>query len=315
MSSYVSQLVFSFVVFALGFAVESDVTLPMITTILAGTWYGCLYGCIIHRFPPWSASRQHGEGRLISATFRQLFSDLVDLRKKHPEAAKYLLALSILQNGLGTTVLTVSVSYLLEQLRISGMQNNILYLAILATGLGWGWVFRFLARKLSFRQLLLLIVADWIAFTAIISLAFVEPIDGKYNAYFLTMLVLGVVMVSPGLVWWYSVNWPAYMALIPASQLNQYAGIFTFVRLISLIPGPLIYTLLANAFHSASIGRRVGIASVGVWDVVAVPFILLIDFDRGMRHAGAVGAVGDNVVPDSTKGSVIGNPVTTEEKQ
>jgi MFS-type transporter involved in bile tolerance (Atg22 family) len=265
--------------------------------VAAGIWYGALYGRFIYKFPNWVPTRTATAGvSLCQHSFTTLLADLKDLTKKYPEAAKFLLALVFLQNGLGTTVLTVATSYLLEQLRMASLQVNLLYVIVLISGLAWGQLLRIASKKLSFRKLLLGVTLNWMVLIVIIVLAIYEPIDGNFaSGSFILILVLGLLMLAPGLVWWYSLAWPAFMSLIPEEQVNQYAGVYTFVRMVSLIPEPFIYAACSNAFTSASTGRRVGLASVAVWDVIAIPFILWINFEKGKRDCGRGDAAKANV--------------------
>ena len=73
--------------------------------------------------------------------------------------------------------------------------------------------------------------------------------------------------------------------LAPA-QVNQFGGLFTMVRTLGLIPQPLIYSVVQNVFNSASLGRQVGLLLMLVWDVLAIPLLLWVNFDKGHKEAG-----------------------------
>merc|ERR1719240_2468638 len=115
-------------------------------------------------------------------------------------------------------------------------------------------------------------------------------INGAWNAGFLVFLATSALLVAPGLTWYYSVYWPAFAMLVPAAQVNQFGGIFAMVRTLGLIPQPFIYLACANGFTSASEGRQVGILMMLEWDILAIPFLLWIDFDKGKAQADAANA-------------------------
>ena len=75
-----------------------------------------------------------------------------------------------------------------------------------------------------------------------------------------------MLLVSPNLVWWFAFQWPAFMALIPEAQVNQFSGLFTFIRTFAAVwhSGP-IYVALATGLSSANTGRQVGVLTMLVW--------------------------------------------------
>ena len=89
----------------------------------------------------------------------------------------------------------------------------------------------------------------------------------RASPIFLSCAVLAVVALclAPALTWWFSIYWPAFMALVPEAQVNQYAGVFNTTRLFGLIwhSGP-IYTALVQSMPSAADGHRLGLLSMRV---------------------------------------------------
>ena len=49
--------------------------------------------------------------------------------------------------------------------------------------------------------------------------------------------------------------------------------------------GP-IYTACVSSLASASAGHRLGMLTMVGWDLLAIPFLLWVDFDKGRREAG-----------------------------
>merc|ERR1719152_1061760 len=77
------------------------------------------------------------------------------------------------------------------------------------------------------------------------------------------------------------------MTLVPEERVNQFSGLFTFVRTFASVwqAGP-IYVSLTTAFGSANTGRQVGLLSMLAWDALALPLLLWIDFRKGREQAG-----------------------------
>jgi len=305
--SYFSQFLLVIVALAAIFALSAP--LPgILMTLICGVWYLVLYSYIIHKLHARPAKRERNGKGLIAASFGPLLRDIRCLFSNHPEAAKYLLFLVVAQNGLGTTVLNVANPYLLEgPPKADTIQVFSVFLVTLLLGMPWTYAYCKLSARLSFRAILLIIIA--LVSTAILLMGFVFTSEFEgYGATYLGFLAVVGILIAPGLTWWYSIYWPAFMVLIPEAQVNQYAGVFTTVRTFGLIwhSGP-IYAAFVNSMPSAATGHRLGVLTMLFWNVLAVPLLLWVDFDKGRKEAGRTVATKD--------GKVTTTEVTTAQPQ
>merc|ERR550537_1476212 len=109
--------------------------------------------------------------------------------KNHPEALKYLLFLTFAQNGLGTTVLSVANPYLIEgPPKAEPLQVQIVFAVTLLFGMPWTCVFVKLTQKLSYKVLLLIVMAFNIIGIILIGVVFTKPFGGVASTDFLLFL-------------------------------------------------------------------------------------------------------------------------------
>jgi len=205
----------------------------------------------------------------------------------HPESIKYLLFLFVAQNGLGTTVLAIANPYLLEgPPKASPFQVQIAMVVTLLFGLLWLLLFTRLTRRLSYRAMLFIIIGLNSLAICLIGFVSTAPFDG-YSLRYLFFLAVAATLIAPGFTWWYSMYWTAFMVLVPKAQINQYGGVFTFIRTFALIwhSGP-IYSACVSSVSSASMGHRLGVLTMLGWDALAIPLLLWVDFDKGRKEAG-----------------------------
>jgi len=136
--------------------------------------------------------------------------------------------------------------------------------------------------------MLLIVICIWIVAILLIGLVIngMGEVDGAWTGGYILFLVVAALLLAPGLTWYYSLYWTAFMHLVPPAQVNQFGGLFTMVRTLGLIPQPLIYSVVQNVFNSASLGRQVGLLLMLVWDVLAIPLLLWVNFDKGHKEAG-----------------------------
>jgi len=291
--SYLSQLIFVIVtlglVFALPTAFQEAGGVAIIVCILAAFWYSGFLTVVLCKIKTRLPTREREGKGLCAAAFGPLIGDFKRLLANHPEAAKYLLFLTLAQNGLGSTILAVANPYLLEgPPKAVPLQVQAVFAVTLLFGMPWTCVYMKLTRKLSYRVLLLLVMAFNVIAILLIGFAFIRPFgDSLMSASFIGILLVAAFLVAPGLTWWYSIYWPAFMALVPEAQVNQYSGIFTFVRTFALIwhSGP-IYFACVNSLASAGAGHRLGVLTMLAWDLLALPVLFWIDFDKGKRECG-----------------------------
>lgn len=288
--SYISQIIVVAIAAVLT-GVVSVTLASQILTVLAGIWYLSHYLYLITKFPVRTATREAAGRSLCSVAYGQLWTDLKVIAVSHPEALKYLLFLFIVQNGTASTALSVAFSFMIEQLALDDSQTSITFGITLIFGPLWIKAMHLILKKckFSYRNLLLTIVLIWIAAVAMIGLVVnnMGMIDGRYNASFLVFLATLALLGAPGLTWYYTLYWPAFAYLVPEAQVNQFGGIFTTVRTLGLIPQPIIYVACSNAFNSASEGRQVGLLLMIVWNIIAIPVLFWIDFEKGRAEAMA----------------------------
>ena len=99
----------------LSLAVSTELS-GVLAMLLCGAWYLTLYSyalSLMRPRPPTRARLREG-GSLCAATVRELAVAVREL-PQYPEACKWLVAFSLAQNGAGTTVITISTSYLYTQ--------------------------------------------------------------------------------------------------------------------------------------------------------------------------------------------------------
>ena len=146
--SYGSQLTFVIIMTGVSFAITSPQIVGIVTTCLCALWYEGFFLWLIPKFPDRPATRAETAGG-----FGQLWSDLVEIRTKYPEAFKYLVFLFLAQNGMGSTVLTLAPTFLLEHLEFTSLQISLLYLVTLIFGQPALMIFKAVQPKLSWRTL------------------------------------------------------------------------------------------------------------------------------------------------------------------
>ena len=289
-TSYLSQIIFVVVALVLTVALSLSTTLSsQIITALAGVWYLGHFAHLVPKFPPRAATRALSGRSFCSVAYGQLWTDLKTIAVSYPQAHKYLIFLFIMQNGCATTALSIAVSFCLEQFGLSGFQTQVIFVITLIFGPFWIKLMHLIMTKskFSYKRLLLAVLIIWIVAIFMIGVVVnnMGRIDGQFNAGFAVFLATSALLIAPGLTWYYSLYWPAYQSMVPKAQVNQFAGIFTMVRTIGLIPQPLVYVACANGFSSASGGRQAGILLMIAWNLLAIPFLLWIDFDKGKADA------------------------------
>lgn len=234
------------------------------------------------------ATRERNGRTVYQAAFGELLRDFKALLRQHPEGVKYLLFLFLAQNGGGTTLLSVSSPYLIEgPPKANTVQVFSVFITVLVFGMLWLLFFaRVVSRRISYKNILLIILCLNITGQLVTGFVFVMPFAGYSKSYF-SFLANGAFIIAPSLTWYYAVYWPAFMILIPKAQVNQYSGIFTFVRTFGLIwhSGP-IYSACVSSLSSAVAGHRLGVLTMIGWNLLSIPFLLWVDFDKGRREAG-----------------------------
>lgn len=316
-TSYLAQILFVLIALVLTVALGLSTTVSsQIITILAGVWYLSSFAILVPKFPTRPPTREASGRSFCSVAYGQLWTDLKTIAVSYPEAHKYLIFLFIVQNGTASTVLSIAISFTNEQLGLDSLQTQVIFVVTLIFGPLWIKLMHLINAKMkfSYKRLLMVVVLVWIIAILMVGLVInnMGMINGKWNAGFFAFIATSALLVAPGLTWYYTLYWPAFAKLVPAAQVNQFGGIFTMVRTLGLIPQPLIYVACSNGFNSASQGRQVGILMMLAWDIVAIPFLLWIDFDKGKSEADAAttkekGASFHSMatVPDGTKGGAM----------
>lgn len=280
-----------FVLVLFGLVLISVFTAPVpaiIIAIVGGLWYGGFSLFVMSKIHSRPATRERNGRTVCQAAFGELLTDFKALLREHPEGVKYLLFLFLAQNGGGTTLLSVSNPYLIEgPPKANIIQVFSIFLTVLVFGMLWLIFFaRVVSRRISYKKILLIILCLNITGQLLTGFVFVTPFAGYSKSYF-SFLASGALIVAPSLTWYFAVYWPAFMILIPTAQVNQYSGIFTFVRTFGLIwhSGP-IYSACVSSLSSAVAGHRLGVLTMIGWNLLAIPFLLWVDFDKGRREAG-----------------------------
>ena len=304
--SYASQIVFVVIALPLTFVLPTTTSCQIIT-ILAGVWSLGHFAFLVPKFPSRPAARSLNGRSATAIAWGQLRSDLVDISRDYPEALKYLLFLFVVQNGLGTTSLSIASSYLLDQLKFSAFQQNIFFVITLICGFFWLLLLQKLLAKpwFTYKKLMVIVICIWMFAILMIGLVItgMGEVGGRWNTGYYIFLATGAFVLAPGLTWYYALYWPTFMCLVPKAQVNQFGGIFTLVRTVGLLPQPIVYVACSIAFSSAWTGRQVGLLTMMIWDVLAIPLILWIDFEKGRKDAAKAGESGAKAVEMSVASS------------
>ena len=125
----------------------------------------------------------------------------------------------------------------------------------------WVKLFSKLTLRVGYQKLLLVVMLINILAILLVGCVLIRPLNGFGGRFFL-LIAVAVLVLAPALTWWYSIYWPAFLALIPKDKVGEYCGVFTFVRVIALIwhSGP-IYAACVMALSSANDGHRLGVLS------------------------------------------------------
>jgi MFS family permease len=262
--SYFAQFIFTASSVGILMGVGGQVVPAQIVIVFCGVWYctGTLF--IIRKFPSRKARRElPGKQSVLGISFSDLCNNFKELRTRYPEAMKYLLFLALCQNGLGTTTLNIATPYLLEgPPKATSLQLQLVFACVLIFGMPWVKLFSKLTLRIGYKKLLFIVMLVNIVAILIIGCVITRPLNG-FGGRFLLLIGITVVFIAPALTWWYSIYWPAFLALVPEDKVGQYAGVFTFVRVIALIwhSGP-IYASCVMALSSANDGHRLGVLSM-----------------------------------------------------
>jgi hypothetical protein len=289
--SYLAQILFVVIAFPLSLFITSTTVISMIITALAGLWFLGHFLWLLPKMHNRKATRSSAGRGVCAVACGQLWSDLLEMKRDFPEALKYLGFLFVVQNGLATTAISIASSFTLDQLRFSGMQQQIMYVCVLVFGPLWIKLFQKITRSsfFSFKRMLVVVVFIWILAVFIIGYIVnnMGVVDGAFTGGYILFLCVASFLLAPGFTWYYALYWPAFMALVPKQRINQFGGVFSTVRTLGLLPQPLIYVATSQGFSSAALGRQVGLLLLIAWSVASLPLLLWVNWERGVATADA----------------------------
>ena len=98
----------------------------------------------------------------------------------------------------------------------------------------------------------------------------------------LLVIVVSGPLLSLGLAFYYCIYWPSFMELVPPDKIGLFGGLWTFVKLCSLLIEQPIYISVLQATSNP----RLGWATLVPWCVASLLVFLTVDWEKGRREAG-----------------------------
>ena len=96
------------------------------------------------------------------------------------------------------------------------------------------------------------------------------------------ILIVGGLLGSFALSWYYSNGWPSFIILTPPNQPAQYIGLHTFASNVFFWAEPTIYVAIVQATNN----HRLAFASMVVWALLGLLLVITVNFEKGKRECG-----------------------------
>lgn len=240
------------------------------------------------RLKPIGATRKVESGSVLSNALADLFTELPLTVKNHPEAAKFLIFISLANVGGPATILSVNTPYGLT-MGLSGFQLNILALIVLLLGIPfarlYSWLFQ-TKRLVNVKRTWMLVLSCFLLIGALVPLL-VTP-TAPFIQRLLFIYILAGVFASIGLTWFYSIGWVTFVKMVPKAKVQLYSA---YLMAIQIGTSWIGYTTYAAIVQSTN-DHQIAWASMVVYNLLAWIILFFINFEKGARDAGndAVGA-------------------------
>ena len=127
------------------------------------------------------------------------------------------------------------------------------------------------------KKVLLFDICLFTFITAIIPIALFTPdAPTKYAVW-----LIGGVLASFAFGFYYTLLWVIMLSMTPKGKIGQYSGVHSAISLLGILVGPLV----ASAVGQATNNQRAAMATLPVWNVLALVVVCTIDFGKAKEIA------------------------------
>ena len=276
--SFGSQILFLVIVVLLEILFTDTLLKVVIGCCILGIWFAVFESVAVSKMQERQPKQPLPPGQSYSTVaLHSVKKSLTELHSKYPQAFRYLIFYAITRNGAGA-FLSIYTTYFTVQMKLSGIEIVIISLCVLLVGAPAGVIFAKLTQKFSLKKLWYITLGLWIVAVTL------TPFLAYQEGDLVSAILLGGCVFAVALSWYYSVNYPAFAALIPYGHSMEYTGLYDlFGHAFSWI-GPLIYT----AIYQVSNSQRMAMLTLTGWNLLALGVLYFIDFEKGKVDAGTV---------------------------
>ena len=281
--SFISQTLF--LVLCLPLSIIFDATPNVgacIIALLCAVWYGIFMWPAFLKLQPVGPSRAVETGSVLSNAMSDIITEIPVMFKKYPEAVKCLLLTTFANIGGPATILSVNTPYGLT-MGLSGFQLNILILIVLVLGIGFARLYACLfktQRLKSLKRTWMLVLLCFLLIGSLVPLL-VTP-TAPFIQRLIFIYLLAGLFAAIGLTWYYSIGWPTFVTMVPASKVQLYSAYLMAVGIGTSWIGSTTYAAIVQATND----HQMAWASMVGYNLIAWVLLLTIDFEKGARDAG-----------------------------
>jgi len=255
---------------------EEDLV-AIILTLIVALWALCTMPLSYSRMPERKAKKPLIEGKtLTGSAFSDLWRDLQNLKKKYPEAHKYIWFRIFSSLGIGTMI-GLSTTFFVEALDLTQSEIATIAGVVLICGMPVAGIIGTLAKKFPMKKLLGAVVAYWIV------LGF-APLLLTKKEMFVEAIVVGA-LCGMGFAAYYSLEFAAFSKLIPPNAEAQYAGFFAATGYILRWISPVVYLVISQTTND----HKWALFHLVAYTIVGAIVFFFIDFEKGRAEAGRKG--------------------------
>jgi len=288
--SFTSQLLFVIIAVGMVFALGDATLATQIACGINVIWWTITEYMAMKQFRVRPPTRPLAQGvSAVSGAFKSIQTSIGTLRKKYPEAGKYLFFHALGAAG-PSQFLGYYSTYFTQQMKLDSTIILALSACCLFFGVPAAYLFNFMAKKVSIKKLWIFIMILWVVTIGMTPLLVYK--EGDY----VSALAMGATLYAVSLSWYYSIGWSAFVTLIPPGTEGEFAGAYTFVGFVGGWFTPVIIYAVVQATNDA----RFGLLVIDFWCLVGLIFVFFIDFDKGKRDAGRDDQASEEDDPETT---------------